>query len=65
MQYDLYMDKGDVVRTAATTAVKAIVKLVPPEATRILFRTLEPILDSGKWRTKVGQYDRFYAMRSC
>ncbi|KAL1704978.1 P-loop containing nucleoside triphosphate hydrolase protein [Schizophyllum commune] len=55
--YDLYMDKGDVVRTAATTAVKAIVKLVPPEATRILFRTLEPILDSGKWRTKVGVLD--------
>lgn len=55
--YDLYMDKGDVVRAAASASVKAIVKLFPPEATRLLFRALEPILESGKWRTKVGVLD--------
>ncbi|KAI0775749.1 P-loop containing nucleoside triphosphate hydrolase protein [Trametes elegans] len=59
--FDLYMDKGDVVRTAATTAVKAILKLFPPESTRVVFRTLEDILDKGKWRTKVGVLD---AMKS-
>ena len=51
------MDKGDVVRIAATTATKNILKLFPPEATRIVFRTLEDILDKGKWRTKVGVLD--------
>lgn len=51
------MDKGDVVRSAASSAVKAIVKLFPPESTRVLFRTLESILDNGKWRTKVGVLD--------
>ncbi|KAI0630386.1 P-loop containing nucleoside triphosphate hydrolase protein [Trametes polyzona] len=55
--YELYMDKGDVVRAAATTATKAILKLFPPESTRIVFRTLEDILDKGKWRTKVGVLD--------
>ncbi|KAJ3829970.1 P-loop containing nucleoside triphosphate hydrolase protein [Lentinula raphanica] len=55
--FDLYMDKGDVVRIAATSAVKAILKLFPPEATRIVFRTLEPIVESGKWKTKVGGLD--------
>ncbi|KAJ3791121.1 P-loop containing nucleoside triphosphate hydrolase protein [Lentinula aff. detonsa] len=55
--FDLYMDKGDVVRTAATSAVKAILKLFPPEATRLVFRTLEPIVESGKWKTKVGGLD--------
>ncbi|KAF5393516.1 hypothetical protein D9757_000785 [Collybiopsis confluens] len=55
--FDLYMDKGEVVRTAATSAVKAILKLFPPEATRIVFRALEPILESGKWKTKVGGLD--------
>ncbi|RPD59817.1 hypothetical protein L227DRAFT_575818 [Lentinus tigrinus ALCF2SS1-6] len=59
--FDLYMDKGDVVRTAATTAVKGILKLFPPEATSAVFRTLEDILDKGKWRTKVGVLD---AMRT-
>ncbi|KAJ7072100.1 P-loop containing nucleoside triphosphate hydrolase protein [Mycena amicta] len=33
--FELYMDKGDVVRVAATAAVKAILKLFPAEATRI------------------------------
>ena len=56
---DLYMDKGEVVRNAATTAVKAILKLFPPESTRIVFRTLEAILENGKWRTKVGVLDAF------
>lgn len=52
--FELYMDKGDVVRAAATAACKAILKLFPPESTRIVFRTLEDILENGKWRTKVG-----------
>ncbi|KAJ3809156.1 P-loop containing nucleoside triphosphate hydrolase protein [Lentinula lateritia] len=55
--FDMYMDKGDVVRIAATSAVKAILKLFPPEATRLVFRTLEPIVESGKWKTKVGGLD--------
>ncbi|KIK67175.1 hypothetical protein GYMLUDRAFT_37228 [Collybiopsis luxurians FD-317 M1] len=55
--FDLYMDKGEVVRIAASSAVKAILKLFPPEATRIVFRTLEPIVESGKWKTKVGGLD--------
>ncbi|KZS93830.1 hypothetical protein SISNIDRAFT_454274 [Sistotremastrum niveocremeum HHB9708] len=52
--FDLYMDKGDVVRTAASTAVKAILKPVPPESMRVIINQLEEILESGKWRTKVG-----------
>jgi len=52
--YDLYMDKGDVVQAAAAAAVKTILKLFPPESTRIVFRKLETILDAGKWKTKVG-----------
>lgn len=48
------MDKGDVVRTAASTAVKAILKPVPPESMRVIINQLEEILESGKWRTKVG-----------
>ncbi|EKM54478.1 uncharacterized protein PHACADRAFT_258349 [Phanerochaete carnosa HHB-10118-sp] len=59
--FELYMDKGDVVRAAATAACKAILKLFPPEATRVVFRALEDILDDGKWRTKVGALD---AMKS-
>lgn len=53
------MDKGDVVRAAATSAVKETLKLFPPESTRIVFRTLEDILDKGKWRTKIGVLDAF------
>ncbi|KAG6866734.1 hypothetical protein C0991_011393 [Blastosporella zonata] len=55
--FDLYMDKGDVVRAAASAAVKAILKLFPPESTRIVFDTLVAILETGKWRTKVGVLD--------
>jgi elongation factor 3 len=59
--YELYMDKGDVVRAAASSATRSILKLCPPESTRIVFRTLEDILEKGKWRSKVGVLD---AMRS-
>ncbi|OCH95177.1 hypothetical protein OBBRIDRAFT_788641 [Obba rivulosa] len=55
--FELYMDKGDVVRAAAATAAKALLKLFPPESTRIVFRELESILENGKWRTKVGVLD--------
>ncbi|KAF8973154.1 hypothetical protein BDZ97DRAFT_1779739 [Flammula alnicola] len=57
--FDLYMDKGEVVRNAASAAVKAILKLFPPESTRIVFRKLESILENGKWRTKVGVLESF------
>ncbi|KAG7098824.1 hypothetical protein E1B28_000728 [Marasmius oreades] len=59
--FDLYMDKGDVVRIAATAAVKAIIKLFPPEATRILFKALSNVVENGKWKSKVGALD---AMRN-
>ncbi|ETW80427.1 ABC transporter [Heterobasidion irregulare TC 32-1] len=55
--FELYMDKGDVVRQAATAATKAILKLFPPESTHLVFRTLESILEEGKWRTKVAALD--------
>ena len=55
--YDLYMDKGEVVRIAATAAVKAILKLFPPESTRLVIRALEDVLDKGKWKAKVGALD--------
>ncbi|KAF8160839.1 P-loop containing nucleoside triphosphate hydrolase protein [Crassisporium funariophilum] len=57
--FDLYMDKGEVVRAAAATAVKSILKLFPPESTRVVFRNLETILENGKWKTKVGVLDAF------
>jgi hypothetical protein len=57
--FELYMDKGEVVRSAATSAVKSILKLFPPEATRVVFQHLETILEAGKWRTKVGVLDAF------
>lgn len=57
--FDLYMDKGDVVRIAAAGAVKTTLKLFPPESTRIVFRTLESILENGKWRSKVGVLESF------
>ena len=55
--FDLYSDKGEAVRVAATTATKAILQLFPPEATRIVFRSLEDVLEKGKWQTKVGALD--------
>jgi elongation factor 3 len=54
---DLYMDKGDVVRLAATAATKTILRLCPPESTRVVFRQLVEIMENGKWRTKVGALD--------
>lgn len=55
--FDLYSDKGEVVRVAAAAATKAILQLFPPEATRTVFRSLEDILEKGKWQTKVGALD--------
>ncbi|THH14243.1 hypothetical protein EW146_g6065 [Bondarzewia mesenterica] len=55
--YELYMDKGDVVRQAAAAATKAVLKLFPAESTGLVYRTLEAVLESGKWRTKVGALD--------
>lgn len=55
--FDLYMDKGEVVRAAATAAVKAILKACPPESTRTVFQAIEPFLKSGKWRSKAGALD--------
>jgi elongation factor 3 len=55
--FELYMDKGDVVRSAASSAVKSILKLYPPEATRVVFAELVKILENGKWKTKVGVLD--------
>lgn len=57
--YELYMDKGDVVRSAATSAAKTVIKLFPPESTRLIFRNLEEILDKAKWKGKVGVLDAF------
>jgi elongation factor 3 len=59
--FDLYMDKGEVVRQAAAAATKAILKLFPPESTRLVFKALECVIENGKWRTKVGALD---AMRT-
>lgn len=53
------MDKGEVVRAAAQGAVKAIIKLFPPESTRTMFRTLESLLETGKWRSKIGVLEAF------
>lgn len=56
--FDLYADKGDVVKAAATVAVKAILKYCPPESTRTVYKTLDSILENGgKWQTKVGVLD--------
>lgn len=56
---DLYSDKGDVVRLAATAAVRAIISLFPPEATRpVLHELLVAVAgEGGKWKTKVGALD--------
>lgn len=55
--YDLLMDKGDVVRAAASAAIKAILKLCPPESVPVVFHHLEAILENGKWRSKLGALD--------
>ena len=51
------MDKGDVVRNAATEAVKAILKLFPPESAGQVFRVLEKVIEAGKWKSKIGALD--------
>jgi elongation factor 3 len=55
--FELYMDKGEVVRQSTSGAVKAIMKIFPPEAVRLVFRVLEGIVENGKWRTKVVALD--------
>lgn len=55
--YDLLMDKGDVVRSAASSAIKAIIKSFPPEATPVVYRALEDVVRDGKWKSKVGAMD--------
>ncbi|KAI9449405.1 P-loop containing nucleoside triphosphate hydrolase protein [Lactarius psammicola] len=59
--FDLHMDKGEVVRQAAAGATKAILKLFPPESTHLVFKTLEGVIENGKWRTKAAALD---AMRT-
>ncbi|KAG9100764.1 hypothetical protein FRC06_003762 [Ceratobasidium sp. 370] len=56
---DLYSDKGDVVRLAATAAVRAIIGLFPPEATKVILNELLGVVggDGGKWKTKAGALD--------
>ncbi|CAE6422760.1 unnamed protein product [Rhizoctonia solani] len=57
---ELYSDKGDVVRIAATSAVRAILALFPPEATRAVLRELLAVVSGeggGKWKTKAGALD--------
>ncbi|CAE6526249.1 unnamed protein product [Rhizoctonia solani] len=58
--FELYSDKGDVVRLAATSAVRAILALFPPEATRSVLRELLAVVSGeggGKWKTKAGALD--------
>ena len=50
----LAMDKGQPVRSAVTSAINAIIKVTPPEGTRVMLDTLCKVLDEAKgWRTKV------------
>jgi elongation factor 3 len=60
--FDLYGDKGDVVRAAAAAAAKSILKLFPPEATRLVCRALEDSMASTKWQTKVAALDALRAL---
>lgn len=62
--FDLYADKGEVVRSAAATAAKAILKLFPPESTRLVCRALEDSVGSSKWQTKVAALDAVRALVS-
>ncbi|KAG8818103.1 hypothetical protein FRC19_010870, partial [Serendipita sp. 401] len=56
--FELYMDKGDVVREAATAAVRAILKTFPPEGLGFILARLETALDQTKqWKSKVGILD--------
>jgi elongation factor 3 len=52
------MDKGDVVREAATASVRSILKLFPHEALGHVLRHLESALSQTKqWKSKVGILD--------
>jgi len=62
--FDLYMDKGEVVRQAAAGATKTILKLFPPESARLVFKTLEGVIENGKWRTKAACCDPASRYRS-
>ncbi|KAL7419117.1 [NU+] prion formation protein 1 [Cryptotrichosporon argae] len=50
----LSMDKGQPVRSAVSSALKALLKITTPEAARVLLDTLCRALDESKgWRSKV------------
>lgn len=53
---ELYADKGEVVREAATSAVNSLFSLAPPEATPNLLELIYNFLgdSSAKWQGKVG-----------
>ena len=52
---NLSMDKGQPVRMAVNSAMTALIKACPVEASRVPFDTLSKTLTEGKgWRTKVG-----------
>ncbi|KDQ21428.1 hypothetical protein BOTBODRAFT_168695 [Botryobasidium botryosum FD-172 SS1] len=52
---ELLADKGDVVRSSATTAIRSIVKLTPLEAIESVLEILSSELGAGgKWQAKVG-----------
>jgi elongation factor 3 len=51
---NLAMDKGQPVRSAVSSAMKALIKICPPEATRPVIQALSRALDECKgWRSKV------------
>lgn len=50
---NLAMDKGQPVRSSASSAVSALIKITPPEGTRSVLDMLTRTLDDAKgWRTK-------------
>jgi elongation factor 3 len=54
MLLGLSMDKGQPVRSAVTSAINALVKICPPEASRLMLDALCRTLEDAKgWRTKV------------
>lgn len=54
MLLGLSMDKGQPVRSAVTSAINALVKICPPEGSRLMLDALARTLEDAKgWRTKV------------
>ena len=50
----LAMDKGQPVRTAVNAAINSLIKICPPEGSRMVLQTLCATLDDAKgWRTKI------------